>query len=388
MPNEKKLNILMFNMSAYSDWQKGVSNRNRQIFEQLLVNEKVNKILAVDFLPHTYKRATRILKDDILAKGKLPILKKSFFSKTIYTGDKLMIHSSIWPVFSLSKFYQDLKKLAESYFDDDYIIWSFYPLTTGYFDSLPAKLKIFDAVDNWAEHPSLAKFKKRLNDNYKIIDQKADIIFTVSEELQKLFSRKEIIHWLPNGVDLKHFQKHYPIINRDIGHISHPILGYIGTIQDRLDTDLLAYLAKSNPEKSFVLVGPVWHKKISDALGAYRNIHFLGRKSYEESPMYIQHFDLGIIPHKVDNFLKSTNPMKIFDYLACGKAVVSTQGVGLPEFSEHVCVEADWQMFNLAVNNSLRDDSDFLRQQRINLVKDHTWLKRAERMLEIIQQKL
>ncbi len=388
MANYKKLNILMFNMSAYSDWQKGISNRNRQIFEQLLVNEKVNKILAVDFLPHTYKRGIRILKDDILAKSSLPVLSKTFFSKTVVVGDKLLVHSSIWPIFSIARFYQGLKKLAADFFDDDFVIWSFYPLATEYFDQLPAELKIFDAVDNWAEHPSLAKFKKRLTDNYKLIDQKAEIIFTVSEELQKLFSAKEKVHWLPNGVDLKHFQKDYPIINRDIGEIPHPILGYIGTIQDRLDTELLAYLAKSNPEKSIVLVGPVWHKEIKEAMKASANVHFLGRKSYEESPMYIQHFDLGIIPHKVDNFLRSTNPMKIYDYLACGKPVVSTQGTGMVEFSDHVRITSDWQEFNRAVNESLRDDSDYLKNQRINLVKDHSWLKRTERMLEIIYQKL
>ncbi|MFA6304726.1 MAG: glycosyltransferase [Patescibacteria group bacterium] len=377
-------------MSSYSDWaRRGVVNRNWQILQQLLVNEKINKIIAVDFLPHTFKRGLRVLKEDLLTNNLSGQVNRLFLGQTTKISDKLVIYSTILSLFSVKKLYQQIANLAKSFFNqEDFIIWSFYPLAVNYFDQLEPTLKVFDAVDNWSEHPSLIRFKNRLLDNYKIIDQKADIIFTVSNELENLFAHKEKIHWVPNGVDLKHFQKDFPLINRDIGHIPHPIIGYIGTIQERFDVDLVEYLAISNPEKSLVLVGPVWQKEIKDQLAKFKNVYFLGRKSYEASPMYIHQFEVGIIPHKIDKFIKSTNPMKIYDYLACGKPVVSTQSLGLPEFLDFVAVTTDYQKFQDAIVEALRSDSDALRRQRIALVKEHSWLKRSERMLEIIFQKL
>jgi glycosyltransferase involved in cell wall biosynthesis len=378
----------MFNMSAYSAWQSGVQNRNFHILNQLLVDERVERILAIDYLPHIYKRLARVFVDDILKPPPGEILDKSLLSRLVRVNDKLTVYSSAVAKLSLKKFYRDLTEILKELGFDDYLLWSYYPLEIGYFKELQPRLKIFDAVDNWIEHPSYKKFKDRLASNYQIIDQEADLIFTVAEEQQALFTRQEKVHWIPNGVDLKHYQREYGIINRDIGDLPKPIIGYVGTIQDRVDLDLLEYLVKSNPEKSFVLVGPVWYSSIQEKFAAYHNIYFLGRKSYQEVPMYIQQFDVGIIPHRLDNFLKSTNPMKVYEYLACGKPVVSTGGSGINLFKDVVYIADEYKKFNQFVNQALTEDDKYLAHERVVAVKDHSWLKRTERMLSLIYKKL
>jgi len=378
----------MFNMSAYSAWQAGVQNRNFHILNQLLVDERVEQVVAVDYLPHTYKRAVRVWLDDILKPPPGQILFKSLFSRLVRVSDKLTVYSSVAAKFSLKKFYRNLNKIIKELGFDDYLVWSYYPLEIGYFKELKARLKIFDAVDNWVEHPSYKKFRARLLANYQAIDREADLIFTVAEEQQALFARQEKVHWIPNGVDLKHYQPEHNIINRDIGDLPRPIIGYVGTIQDRVDLDLLEYLVKSNPEKSFALVGPVWYASIQERFAGYRNVYFLGRKSYQEVPMYIQQFDVGIIPHQLDKFVKSTNPMKIYEYLACGKPVVSTGGAGINLFKDVVYIADEYKKFNQFVNQALTEDDKYLAHERVAAVKEHSWLKRTERMLSLIYKKL
>ena len=383
----------MFNMSAYAEWESGIENRNRHVLKQLLGSERVGKILAVDYLPHTFKRALRVYREDRLAKPAGEVVFKSFFSRAVKISKKLTVYSSVWPKISAKKFYDELGRLLVKLKFGQFIIWSYYPLTVDYFwrlNRLGQKpvLKVFDAVDNWSEHPAYLKFKKKLLNNYQRIDAEADVIFAVNGELKNLFSHQEKFFLVPNGADLAHYQKEYTIINRDIGEIKPPIIGYVGTIQERFDADLLSFLAQNNQEKSFVLVGPVWQKAIREKLAGLANVYFLGRKSYDEVPMYLKQFAACIIPHQIDAFTKSNDPMKIYEYLACGKAVVSTQGTDLEDLKPFVYSSGDWQQFNQHLNDALKEDSDLLREQRLAAIQNHSWQKRVERMWEVIEQKL
>jgi glycosyltransferase involved in cell wall biosynthesis len=297
------------------------------------------------------------------------------------------VYSSVLSKVSFKKFYQHLNQFLINNNFKDYVVWSYYPLNVGYFDALPAKLFVFDTVDNWSEHPSYLKFKQTLINNYKVIDKKADLIFTVSSDLQNLYENSQKVFWLPNGVDLKHYQQKYPIINRDIGEIKKPIIGYVGTIQDRLDQDLLEFLIRSNPDKSFVMVGPVWYPQIKERFKSWSNVYFLGRKSYEEVPMYIQQFNVGIIPHKIDRFIKSTNPMKMYEYLACQKPIVSTTGGDIEQFKDLVYITNNYEQFNQYLGKALKDNVR-LKEKRLKSIKEHSWLKRVEEMLRLIEQKI
>jgi len=388
MKKNEKINIVIFNMSAFSEWERGIQNRNFHILKNLRANGKIGKIVAIDYLPHNFKRSLKNYKENILKISDSKVVFRSPFSKAIEIDQQLTVYSSVLSIFSKNKFYEELKKFLKKLNFKDYIVWSYYPLEVDYFEKLKPQLFVFDTVDNWSEHPSYIKFKQRLQENYKIIDQKANLILTVADELQSLYANREKVHWIPNGVDLKHYQGDYPVVNRDIGEIAKPIIGYVGTIQDRMDQELLEYLVKTNPDKSFVMVGPVWYKEIKNKFSIYKNIYFLGRKSYQEVPMYIQQFDVGIIPHKVDKFVESTNPMKIYEYLACGKPVVSTKGSGVEMFKEFIGITDDFQQFNKLINQSISKDNEKLREKRLNIIKDHSWLKRVERIMDLILQKL
>ena len=380
-----KINLVMFNMSSYSEWQRGIQNRNYHILKTLLKNENIEKIVAIDYMPYNFKRFVKNYKENYL-NNKLKVIKNGLFTKVYEIDKRLIVYSSVLPFISKNRFYSNLNKYLKVIKFNNYHLWSAYPLSIDYFDKLKQDLKIFDAIDNWSEHPAYNKIKNKIIKNYELISKKADIIFTVSDEMQSLFLNHDKVYWIPNGVDIKHYQQKYAIVNRDIGSIKKPIIGYVGTVQDRFDIDLVEFIAKENNDKSIVIVGPVWNNEIVDKLSKYSNIYFLGRKSYTEVPMYIQQFDIGIIPHKLDKFIKFTNPMKMFEYLACGKPIISSSGSGIEMFKESIHITNDYRQFNHHIQKALKEDNNKLIKERLEVVKEHSWLKRVDRMLEIIKQ--
>ncbi len=121
----------------------------------------------------------------------------------------------------------------------------------------------------------------------------------------------------------------------EIAHLPRPWIGYVGTLEDRVDWSLLAGVAKTNPTASVVLVGRIgpdgstaWQVERRDCL-ALPNVHAIGWRDQSTIDAYNRSFDVGLIPYRVDHpFNVASCPTKIMDYMAAGRPVVSTD---LPE---------------------------------------------------------
>ncbi len=119
----------------------------------------------------------------------------------------------------------------------------------------------------------------------------------------------------------------------DIKHIVHPIAGYTGTLHAaRLDLALIESSAKALPNVHFVFVGPNCLTESESAQLRAPNIHILGSKSYADLPAYISCFDICLTPHSINDFTESLDPLKLYEYMSTGKAIVSTKCAG---FREH-----------------------------------------------------
>jgi len=378
-------------MSSFSEWEEGVSNRNYHVLQQLLQNDQVGKILAVDYLPFNFKRALRNYKENIALNLKdAKVINRKWTSKVTKVSDKLYVYSGVNFCLRVNKTLSNIKKVALDLNFGDVVVWSFFPFVAPYLSNLGQKLTVFEAVDNWLNHSSYQKYKERLTESYDILKNQADLIFTVSQKLVRFFDDQPNVYWIPNGVDYKHYNQKFALVNRDIADIPKPIIGYIGVIQDRVDLKLIEHLARMNPKKSIVLIGPVWSEQdeLKKAVNNLKNIYFLGYKSYSEAPMYIQQFDIGIIPHQQAEFSSSTNPMKMYEYLACGKPVVATQNSGTENTEGMVVVADNSEDFNSKLNDLLKSDNDDKRQERQEFVKKHSWISVVDKMMDLINKKI
>jgi len=433
--DQAKLEIIMFNMSSYSEWESGIANRNFHIFQHLLNNPRVERIFAIDFLPFTRKRALRNYYENIIKGPKGKVIYKDWTTKCTQINDRLYVFSTIDSIFSHQRVVEKLKLVLEKIgslpqqsvgrVKTVRIVWSYFPMLVDYLhpNSAPSHssppaggsshsgnpkapirmlnedLTVFDAVDNWIEHPSFVKYKDLLRKNYQIIAQKSDLIFTVAEFLVDFFKklgREKDVYWIANGVELENFISHLSG-NGQLKDVPSPIIGYVGTIQNRVDVNLLEYLAQKNPDKSFVLIGPLWPVFLRKfrrpaieirRLKKYKNIYLLGRKKYQELPIYLDKFDVAIIPHRLDEFIKYTYSLKLLEFLAAGKPVVSPPISGAEKFADLVYLAKDYRQFNEMIQKAIREDNPNLRRKRREAVANEDWSKKMNEMLKIIDYKI
>ncbi len=377
-------------MSKYSDWQKGIANRNYHVLHNLVKRDEVNKVIAVDFIPFNWKRAVKTyIYDQILNDTRGDIVYGDLTSRCWQISSKILVYSTIDSLLNPEKIISELNKIIDKEeMRDNLIVWNYDPFYTDYFNKYNQVLNIFDAVDDWSTHSSYNKYAGTLRRNYETIKLKSDLIFTVSEYLKKkIFDNQTNCFWLANAVDLQNFQnetKIHPLLK----NIKKPIIGFLGILQDRIDTEILTYLVEKNPDKSLVLAGPVWQNFTKKKLRKYSNIHFLGLIKHPDIPSLYNGFDCGIIPYKTNDFIKSIDPMKIYEYLAAGLPIVSTPISGLERFSNLIGFADSPENFNNAVNYSLNLDKNEIKRQAWPILEQNTWDIRIGEMLELINQKL
>jgi len=269
------------------------------------------------------------------------------------------------------------KKLAMS----DYILWVYRP---EYFSGLKYfsyKKLVFDLTDD------LAAYGGRRDSSYyhktecinRLIEKSNLVVVTAKTLLKKYQSKatRKIFH-IPNGVDLELFSKSNKVVPLDLKNIKKPIIGFVGVLFSFIDYDLIAYLADKNKDWSVVLVGPIepWGTKESiEKLRKRKNIYLLGKKKKEKIPSYINQFDVCINPFKVDQVSRSVNPLKVYEYLACGKPVVSVKMEALKEekISKMIDFANNYENFVNEVKFWLENDSQDKEKDRIKMVVDYSW---------------
>lgn len=392
----------MLGMSPYTDWLKGVTNRNFQVLNSLQKFDEVEQILYIDFLPFTWKRTLSHYLFNIFSGIKnRETLFGDLTSRCTKVSSKISVYSTIDSKFSDKKVVEEIKTVIKRLGFSDFVFWSYNPMFIDLFKSLNASVNIFDTVDNWLTHPSYKNYYDRLKNNYKTISNEADIIYTVADKLKDFYAelgRNNDVHYIENGVDLDRFEKDAYDIPVDMTKIKKPIIGYVGTIQNRLDLDILENAYSKNPDKSFVMIGPTWpmflkslrqKSKEAQLMAKYKNVHYLGRKSFRETPAYLSCCDVMIIPHREDDFLKYTSPTKLYEFLAAGKPVVSTRGAGVDLFANLVHTASDSQEFNEKIELALKETANQeLATRRKQAAQEHSWDKRVQKMLDILQSKM
>ena len=252
-------------------------------------------------------------------------------------------------------------------------------------------LIIYDCADDRAAHCSphldqrLADLAKRLEKNETKLIGEIDMVLTVSSKLNKRVSPiNKQVYTVPNGVDLSLFNMDsVKTIPLDLSSIDRPIIGLVGNLAHWVDFDLILWLARIRPEWSFVLVGG---NLIDDALirSFPDNIHYLGKKPYAEIPGYVANFDVCIVPFKDCDVAEGSDSLKVLQYMAMGKPVVSTAYRGAKSYGGLISVAETKDDFLSSVEWHLSNDSPSVCEERIEVVKEHSWQNRIERISEIL----
>ena len=164
--------------------------------------------------------------------------------------------------------------------------------------------------------------------------------------------------------------------------ISAPVAGFFGLIHEWIDLDLLEHIISNNPGVNFVFIGEC--SVDVGRLVAYGNAHFLGQKKYSDLIVYARHFDIGLIPFKVNELTVNVNPIKLREYLAAGLPVVSTPLPEATAYRPDVLVAADSAEFCRCCDQALADSDPDARRRRSARVADESWEAVVDRLSGIV----
>ena len=210
---------------------------------------------------------------------------------------------------------------------------------------------VYDVTDDWtlASGTTSASERERRNDTLML--RVATEVVVCSPSLADSRGRNRAVHLIPNGVDVD-FQRE-PTERPDDLPEGRTVL-YQGTLANgRIDLDLcLALCEELAGRATLVLVGP--NSLTRDATNSLTDSGavILGSRPYASIPGYLQHADVLVVPHRIDPFTESLDPIKAREFQAVARPVVATPVAGFRELGPPVVI-ADPADFVAAVSTEL-----------------------------------
>lgn len=392
----RKLMIVMIPFHDYKKWNnEGFRTRDAHLMQHFSSNEAVERILVVN-RPTSYaeliaKKGTWKTQNTVkieYCRGGICLSKMAdnVWCIDILCSDilKVAIQKKAW-WFTSFNYPRVINAINEAikYLDmEDNILLLQNPMAIGAAKGVITKHFVFDAIDNWLYHPQM-KDKALIKKNYKFVDAHAELVTTVSEALTHTFPTNQNVHWLANGVDRDYFSGAIKTSLDD-----HITVGYVGKIQDRVDFDLVEDCLKQYPFVEFIFIGPAFSQKekIKQLDQNYKNITFTGDVHYSKLPEAMKDMDIAIIPHKVDQLTSSMNPLKLYEYLAAGKPVVTTKVAGTDDISQFV-FSASRESFVEVLGNIITEvQNNVIKQKDVarSLPHEFSWNKRSEDYIKLL----
>jgi glycosyltransferase involved in cell wall biosynthesis len=246
---------------------------------------------------------------------------------------------------------------------------------------------VYDITDDWTLMPSLTPAERKVTQEQDhLLAARADLVIVCSEALER--SRRDRcrrIMLLPNGVEAKRYED---VCTPPAARVwPQPVFGYTGTMhQDRTDAQIILDLARAFPQGSVVLVGPDhWNDQQRKLLKTQKNVFMPGPVPYRKIPETMAQFDVCIVPHVETHFTDSLNPLKLWEYLAAGKPIVSTNVAGFRTYP-HLCRIASGPVAFIAACRDALEERGELRAARLAEAQPHTWDARVDDLLEKFEE--
>ncbi len=251
---------------------------------------------------------------------------------------------------------------------------------------LPGRALVYQRADRMEEYPGADRDEVVRMD--RALKKAADVTFFFNRALYETEAPDcRRAHLLDHGVDFDFFASagNDPFVPEDMKTFTRPVIGFFGGIDDHTsDIPLVAEVVRQRPQYDFVFIGGA-----SSDLSVFDNLtnaHFLGRRDYSQIPHYGKRFSVAMMPWRQNRWIEFCNPIKLKEYLALGKPVVSTPFRELEQYKEVVYVAGDASTFAAALDRALADDDDLRRAARKARVARYTWRFQADEALRVIDE--
>ena len=161
----------------------------------------------------------------------------------------------------------------------------------------------------------------------------------------------------------------------DLAEIPHPRAIYVGALSVRVEAEALRSLARSGVH--VMLVGFAPSPATAAVIASEPNVHFLGPRAPDQTPGYLLHADVGIIPHTDEPFTYSMEPHKAYNYACAGLRTVTLNVAHAPALDAFLTQTDRVEDFVAAVHDAPR-----LTAGETAAAREITWASVARRIVQ------
>lgn len=251
-----------------------------------------------------------------------------------------------------------------------------------------ARLSIYHCIDDITQNDYTDKHGTDLEND---AIRQAGITLVTSTNLQKLkapFSNRVETYFNAAEVGIFHqvWQHKYPRPAELAGR-SGRVIGFVGNLDAlRIDYSLLKQVAEAYPQHTLLLVGPVNSPEPAElGLDQMPNVVMAGSRQLADLPPLLQYMDCVLIPFRCNTLTRSIYPLKINEYLAAGKPVVSTSfSDDIRGFADCIYLAGEASEFIAHIGKALAEDNPAQVQRRIDVANTNTWTARIGQLWTLV----
>lgn len=271
----------------------------------------------------------------------------------------------------------------------DPLVYSYVPYSHLAIRILGSKKVLYEKVDDLAAARGLIRRATVESLEKQLLKMSQLVIVTATKLKSLLGNQHDSVHVIPNACEIEHFNgstttETEPLRLRSI---PKPRIGFVGVLAYWIDLELIEQLVQFKPDWHFVFIGPV--AVDIGRFDKYENIHFVGRVPYDYLPSYMAAIDVFINPYRDDDIAESCSPLKVFEYLAAGKPVVSVPMPEVMRFAPFVRVADNSDQFAARIEEllAMKDtERRKLSTQLRALVRNDNWQDRYQRTRKLLQE--
>ncbi|UFN47518.1 glycosyltransferase [Roseomonas sp. OT10] len=272
------------------------------------------------------------------------------------------------------------------------LLWSYLYNTATVLRHFPSRLSIYECGDHDAALARDEAQRRMVRAHEADTCRAADLVFAVTDELaEPRRAHNPKTHAVYCGAAMEFFGRALlpeTVVPDDIARLPKPVLGYLGGVDPwKMNVDLLKQIARRFPERSIALVGYVWFGFDAATFADTPNIHVLGPKDYEDFPGYLKGMDACIMPFPLNDITRNGDALKLYEYLAGGRAVVSADVPAARRFPGIVRIAETADDFAVAVDEALAEPLS-RAAERVEAVRPHSWDERNRQKAALIREAL
>ena len=269
------------------------------------------------------------------------------------------------------------------------VAYVFHPMYLQYVEQLRADLVVYSPYDLFSSMPDWSVDKDA--EEQRLIDL-SGLVITSSEPTRSALQQKTTkpVFCVPNGADASLFEAGSALPPpADVAAIPRPRIGYVGSLNRKVNFPLILNIALSEPSWHFVFIGPdgnfddVTHKAMEQCR-QLPNVHFLAPRPVEELPMCMGALDVAMMCYRKDTWMDFGYPLKLHEYLASGVPVVSTPLQSIGDFHDWIETADDEQSWRTAILRALNGHARSTAEARREVARRNTWDARVATIDDIL----